>query len=109
LAVPTADRNRLIRPAKSRTFATMNTATVEQFQNDPASLLAAVEHGEAVLIARGTKPVARLLPVEEAESLAVERADWLWAAEQNFSSAYGPDEPEYGPDRIIEPNPLYEP
>jgi prevent-host-death family protein len=80
----------------------MSTATVEQFQSDPASLLAAVEHGEAVLIARGTKPVARLLPVEEAESLTVEREEWLRTGEQNLSRAYGIDEPEYGPDRIIE-------
>jgi prevent-host-death family protein len=87
----------------------MSTATVEQFQSDPASLLAAVEHGETVLIARGTKPVARLLPIEEAASLSVEREDWLRAAEQNLLRAYGPDEPEYGPGQIIEPNPHFQP
>ncbi|MBM3883977.1 MAG: type II toxin-antitoxin system Phd/YefM family antitoxin [Verrucomicrobia bacterium] len=87
----------------------MSTATIEQFQSDPASLLAAVEHGEPILISRGAKPVARLLPVEEAESLVVEREDWLRAAEQNLSLAYGPDEPEYGPEKIVEPNPHYQP
>jgi prevent-host-death family protein len=87
----------------------MSTATIEQFQSDPASLLAAVEHGEPILISRGAKPVARLLPVEEAESLAVEREDWFRAAQQNLTRAYGPDEPEYGPDQIVEANPDYQP
>lgn len=87
----------------------MSTATIEQFQTNPASLLAAVEHGEPILISRGSKPVARLLPVEEAESLAVEREEWLRCAEQNLSRTYGPDEPEYGLDKIVEPNPHYQP
>jgi prevent-host-death family protein len=87
----------------------MSTATIEQFQNDPASLLAAVERGEPILISRGAKPVARLLPVEEAESLGVEREDWFRAAEQNLARAYGPDEPEYRPDQTVEANPHYQP
>lgn len=87
----------------------MGTATIEQFQSNPASLLAAVEHGEPILIFRGTKPVARLLPVEEADSLAVGREDWFRAAQQNLMCAYGPDEPEYGLDKIVEPNPNYQP
>ena len=87
----------------------MSTATIEQFQNNPASLLAAVEHGEPILISRGSKPVARLLPVEKAESLAVEREDWFRAAQQNLTRAYGPDEPVYGPDQIVEANPDYQP
>jgi len=87
----------------------MSTATIEQFQNDPVSLLAAVERGEPILISRGTKPVARLLPVEEAESPGVEHEDWLRAAEQNLARAYGPDEPEYRPDQIVEANPHYQP
>lgn len=87
----------------------MSTATIEQFQSDPASLLAAVEQGESILISRGAKLVARLMPVEETDSLAVEREDWFGAAEQNLARAYGPDEPEYGPDRIVEPNPDYQP
>jgi prevent-host-death family protein len=87
----------------------MSTATIEQFQSNPAALLAAVESGEPVLISRGAKPVARLLPVEEAESLAVEREHWFRAAGQNLARAYGPDEPEYSADRIIEPNPHYQP
>jgi prevent-host-death family protein len=87
----------------------MSTATVEQFQKDPASFLATVERGEPVLIARGTKPVARLLPVEAPDSLTAEREDWLRLGEQNLSGAYGANEPEYGPDNIVEPNPQYEP
>ena len=87
----------------------MSRATIEQFQSDPTSLLAAVEHGEPILISRGAKPVARLLPVEDAEALAVERESWFHAAEQNLGRAYGPDEPDYGPDQIIEPNPHYQP
>ncbi len=87
----------------------MSTATIEQFQNNPASLLATVEHGEPILISRGEKPVARLLPVEEAESLAIGREDWFRAAQQNLTHAYGPDELEYGPDQIVEANPDYQP
>ena len=87
----------------------MSTATIEQFQSNPAPFLAAVEHGEPVLISRGAKPVSRLLPVEEAESLAVEREDWFRAAEQNLERAYGSDEPDYGPHNIVEPNPHYQP
>jgi prevent-host-death family protein len=87
----------------------MSTATIEQFQSNPASFLAAVEQGEPILISRGAKPVARLLPVEEAESVAIEREDWSRAAQENLARAYGPDEPEYGPDKIVEPNPDYQP
>lgn len=87
----------------------LSTATIEQFQNNPALLLAAVEHGETILISRGAKPVARLLPVEEAENLAIERDDWFRAAEQGLTRAYAPDEPEYGPDKIVEPNLHYQP
>jgi prevent-host-death family protein len=87
----------------------VSTATIEQFESDPASLLAAVEHGEAILISRGAKPVARLLPVEAAKSLNIEREDWLRAAEQNLSRAYGSDEPDYRLEHIVEPNPDYQP
>lgn len=87
----------------------MSTATIEPFQTNPASLLAGVEHGEPILLSRGTKPVAQLLPVEKAERLAVEREDWFHAAEQNLARAYGPDEPAYGPDQIVEANPHYQP
>jgi prevent-host-death family protein len=87
----------------------MSTATIEEFQNNPASLLAAVEQGEPILISRGARPVARLLPVEESQPLAAEREDWSRAAAQNLGLAYGPDEPEYGPAQIVEANPHYEP
>lgn len=87
----------------------MSTVTIEQFQRDPASLLAVVERGEPILISRGAEPVARLLPVEGADSLEVEREHWLGAAEENLARAYGPDEPEYGPEQIVEANPDYAP
>ncbi len=87
----------------------MSIATTEQFQSDPASLLAMVEKGEPILISRGAEPIARLLPVEGADSLEVERQDWLRTSEQNLARTYGPDEPEYHPDQIVEANPGYEP
>jgi prevent-host-death family protein len=87
----------------------VSTATIEQFESDPTSLLAAVEQGEAILISRGAKPVARLLPVEQAESFTIEREDWLRAAEHNLARAYGPNEPDYRPAQIVEPNPDYQP
>jgi hypothetical protein len=46
---------------------------------------------------------------QDPESLDAEREDWFRAAERNLARAYGPDEPEYGPDQIVEPNPRYEP
>jgi hypothetical protein len=46
---------------------------------------------------------------QNVESLDAQREDWFRAAEPNLSRAYGPDEPEYGPERIVEPNPRYEP
>jgi prevent-host-death family protein len=99
----------LIAIALMAIVVTMSTATIEQFQSNPASLLAAVENGEPILIARGATPVARLLPVEKPEPLTVERENWLRAAEQSLARAYGPDEPEYGPGKIIETNPHYHP
>lgn len=99
----------LIPPSQWGTVATMSIATIEQFQSDPASLLAVVEKGEPILISRGAEPIARLLPVEGADSLEVERQNWLRTSEQNLARAYGPDEPEYRPDQIVEANPDYEP
>ncbi len=87
----------------------MSIATIEQFQGDPASLLAVVEKGEPILISRGAEPVARLLPVEAADSLEVEREIWFRASELNLGRAYGPDEPEYRPEQIVEANPDDEP
>ena len=99
----------LIPRSQGRTVAKMSTATIEQFQRDPASLLAVVEKGEPILISRGAEPIARLLPVEGADSLEVERENWFGAAEQNLARAYGPDEPEYRPEPIVEANPDCEP
>jgi prevent-host-death family protein len=99
----------LIPPNQGRTVAQMSTATIEQFQRDPAALLAVVEKGEPILISRGAEPVARLLPVEGADSLEIERENWFGAAQQNLARAYGLDEPEYRPEQIVEANPDYEP
>lgn len=87
----------------------MNTATVEEFEDHPATYLAAVEHGEPVLIARGEKPVARLLPVETDHSVEVEHENWARTALANLARACGPNEPEYTTASIIEPNPAYRP
>jgi hypothetical protein len=46
---------------------------------------------------------------QNAESLDAEREDWFRTAEPNLTRAYGPDEPEYGPEQIVELNPRYEP
>lgn len=82
---------------------------MEQFQRDPASLLEAVERGEQFIIARGEKAVARLLPAETDETVDNERTEWSRAALDNLERAYGPDEPDYSPEAIIEPNPHYKP
>jgi antitoxin (DNA-binding transcriptional repressor) of toxin-antitoxin stability system len=87
----------------------MSTATVEEFQKNAATLLAAVEHGEHIIIERGQKPVARLLPIEENTPTVAEREAWGHAALQNLARAYGPDEPAYSAEMIVEPNPHYQP
>jgi len=85
----------------------MSTATVEEFQKNAATLLAAVERGEQFAIARGKKVVARLLPAEEDGTPDIEQEDWNHAAMANLARAYGPGEPEYSAAMIIEPNPDY--
>ncbi|MEY2429210.1 MAG: hypothetical protein QOJ40_2095 [Verrucomicrobiota bacterium] len=87
----------------------MSTATVEEFQKNAATLLAAVERGEQVAIARGEKVVARLLPAEDNGSPDTEREDWNHAAMANLARAYGSGEPNYSAAMIIEPNPDYKP
>jgi antitoxin (DNA-binding transcriptional repressor) of toxin-antitoxin stability system len=87
----------------------MSTATVEEFQKNAASLLAAVEQGERFAIARGEKVVARLLPAEEDGAPDTEREGWNRAAMANLARAYGPREPDYTAAMIIEPNPDYRP
>jgi antitoxin (DNA-binding transcriptional repressor) of toxin-antitoxin stability system len=87
----------------------MSTATVEEFQKNEAGLLAAVERGEQFLIARGQKPVARLLPAEDDSVAGAAREEWTRAAMANLARAYGPDEPDYSTAAIIEPNPHYRP
>jgi antitoxin (DNA-binding transcriptional repressor) of toxin-antitoxin stability system len=87
----------------------MSRATVEEFQKNAAGLLAAVERGEQFVIARGQKPVARLLPAEDEEVPDAEREEWTRAAMANLSRAYAPDEPDYSAAVIIEPNPHYRP
>ena len=59
------------------------------------------------------EPIARkhnIIAFEKrADSLEVEREHWFGAAEENLARAYGPDEPEYGPEQIVEANPDYAP
>ena len=87
----------------------MSRATVEEFQENAAGLLAAVERGEQFVIARGTKAVARLLPAEDDGVPDAECEEWTRSAMANLARAYGPDEPEYSATAIIEPNPDYRP
>ena len=71
--------------------------------------LAAVEHGEQLIIARGQKPVARLLPIEESGPAESEHLAWGQAALRNLARTYSPDEPDYSAAMIVEPNPFYRP
>ena len=87
----------------------MSTATVEEFQKNAATLLAAVERGEHFAIARGKKVIARLLPAEEDGAPDTDREDWNHAAMANLARAYGPGEPDYSAAMIIEENPDYRP
>jgi antitoxin (DNA-binding transcriptional repressor) of toxin-antitoxin stability system len=87
----------------------MSTVTVEEFQKNAAGLLAAVERGEQFIIARGEKAVARLLPAEDDRVRDAEHEEWTGAAMANLERAYGPDDPDYSPSAIIEPNPRYRP
>lgn len=87
----------------------MSTATVEEFQKNAATLLAAVERGEQIVIERGQKAIARLLPVEENCGGETEREDWSRTAKLNLARAYGSAEPDYSAEMIIEPNPQYRP
>ena len=87
----------------------MSRATVEEFQNNAAGLLEAVERGEQFVIARGQKAVARLLPAGEDGVPEAEREEWTRAAMANLARACGPDEPDYSAAAIIKPNPHYRP
>lgn len=69
----------------------MSITTVEEFQKNAALLLAAVEQGEQIVIARGEKPVARMLPIEEDSAPDAERTDWSCDGLQNLSRAYSSD------------------
>jgi len=70
----------------------MSTATVEEFQKNAATLLAAVERGEQFAIARGEKVVARLLPADD-DGAPAEREDLNRSAMENLARAYGPAAP----------------
>jgi antitoxin (DNA-binding transcriptional repressor) of toxin-antitoxin stability system len=87
----------------------MSRATVEEFQNNAAALLAAVERGEEFIIQRGQKTVARLLPAEDTAASHEECEGWSRAALANLARAYGPDEPEYSEAATVKPNPDYRP
>jgi antitoxin (DNA-binding transcriptional repressor) of toxin-antitoxin stability system len=87
----------------------MSRATVEEFQENAAGLLAAVERGEQFVIARGQKAVARLLPAEDDGVSDTEYEEWTRSAMANLARAYGPDEPNYSASAIIEANPHYRP
>jgi antitoxin (DNA-binding transcriptional repressor) of toxin-antitoxin stability system len=79
----------------------MSRAKVEEFQENAAGLLAAVERGEQFVIARGTKAVACLLPAEDDGVPDAGREGWTQSAMANLARAYGPDEPDYSTAAII--------
>ena len=87
----------------------MSTATVEEFQKNAGTFIAAVERGEPIAIARGQKVVARLLPVEDNGAPETEHQDWTRAALANLARAFGPTEPDYDASMIVETNPYYKP
>ena len=87
----------------------MSRATVEEFQQNAAKLLAAVERGEQFIITRGQMAVARLLPAEDDGVPDAECEEWTRSAMANLARAYGPGEPDYSAAAIIEPNPHYRP
>jgi antitoxin (DNA-binding transcriptional repressor) of toxin-antitoxin stability system len=87
----------------------MSITTVEEFQKNTAAFLAAAERGEHLIIARGQKPVARLVPIEETGLAEAEHEDWGLAARRNLSRAYGLNEPDYTVKMIVEPNPDFRP
>ncbi|HVM51221.1 MAG TPA: type II toxin-antitoxin system prevent-host-death family antitoxin [Candidatus Acidoferrum sp.] len=80
----------------------MSRATVEEFQNNPGGLLAAVEKGEQIVIERGGKAVARLLPAEDESLPDSLRDEWGRSAMGHLARAYGPSEPDYSTAAIIE-------
>lgn len=65
----------------------MHTATIEELQRDLQLYLSEVEKGAEVIISRNNKPIARLMPVAD--------ADWYALSAQGLAAAYGPGEPDY--------------
>lgn len=71
----------------------MSSVSIEEFEAKPAAFLAMAEDGQEILIARGGKPVARLVPGRD--PFGQERDDWLRLSAKGMSGCYGPDEPGY--------------
>ena len=85
----------------------MSSVSIDEFEATPAAFLAMAEDGQEILIARGGKPVARLLPGRD--PLSQEREDWLRLAAKGMAGCYGPDELGYTEADLIKPNPLFQP
>ena len=77
----------------------MHVATVEELQAHLESYLAEVACGREVLISRGTQPIARLAPVED--------ATWQSLSAEGLAGAYGEGEPDYSTVILREANPEY--
>jgi prevent-host-death family protein len=90
--------NRLGRRHRISHIPGMSSATVEELQRNLARYLAAVEKGDEVLISKGDKPLARLVPVvapEKDDRGGEERDDWHRLSAAGLAAAYGPNEPDY--------------
>jgi prevent-host-death family protein len=110
--VPAGAENRLGRRHSISHIPGVSTATVEQLQKNLASYLAAVEKGDEVLISKGNKPLARLVPVlapEKDDRGGELTDDWHRLSASGLAAAYGPNEPDYGAGLIRETNPDYRP
>jgi hypothetical protein len=72
--------------------------------------LSAVYDGERIKLdePHELEPNTRLWVTVIPDELERERREWAAFSLQNLARAYGPDEPEYTDDMLIERNPLYE-
>jgi prevent-host-death family protein len=72
----------------------MATVTVHQAKTQLSKLLAEVEAGEEVVIARGAKPIARLVPFEPKKKPRAKAGVWKDRAGYGFSESFFDPLPE---------------
>jgi prevent-host-death family protein len=66
----------------------MTVVTVHQAKTNLSKLLADVEAGEEVVIARGAKPVAKLVPIEPARKPRAKAGVWKDRPGFGFSESF---------------------